>query len=81
MQIQPFIHRNNPMIKKNSLIKALIITTFTFALAGCGETGALIKNGPAGPNTGDLIDPLPEGLVPDKTNARHGTADLKPAIN
>ena len=41
----------------------------------------VIKNGPAGPNTSDLIDPLPEGLVADKANARHGEDDLKPVIN
>ncbi|HPF46546.1 MAG: hypothetical protein KDF58_06960 [Alphaproteobacteria bacterium] len=50
-------------------------------LCACEKSGIVIKNGPAGPNTGDLIDPLPEGLIADKQNARHGTEDLKPDIN
>ena len=51
------------------------------ALTACGKPGLVIKNGPAGPSTGDLIDPLPEGLIADKQNARHGDDDLKPNIN
>ncbi len=62
-------------------LKAIFLIALAFILVGCGEKGLVIKNGPAGPNTGDLIDPLPEGLVPDKSNARHGESDLKPAIN
>ena len=60
-----------------------VVTVFLalFSLNGCGETEALIKNGPAGPNTGDLIDPLPEGLVADKENSRHTQNDLNPNIN
>ncbi len=60
-----------------------VITLFlaVLSLTGCGETEALIKNGPAGPNTGDLIDPLPEGLVADTENSRHTQNDLNPNIN
>ncbi len=81
MPIQIHNRRNYPMIKIKTFIKALIYVSFLLVLIGCGEKGLVIKNGPAGPNTGELIDPLPEGLVPDKTNARHGANDLNPAIN
>lgn len=51
-------------------------------LMGCGDKGGVvIKNGPAGPNTRDLLRPLPEGLIADDVNARHGNDDLKPNIN
>ena len=69
------------MIKMFVPVKAIILITLALFLTACGEKGLVIKNGPAGPNTGDLIDPLPEGLVPDRSNARHGESDLKPAIN
>ncbi len=69
------------MTKLFSQFRGLIVASLALALVGCGEKGLVIKNGPAGPNTGDLIDPLPEGLVPDRSNARHGESDLKPAIN
>ena len=60
----------------------MIITVIALSsLSACEKAGLVIKNGPAGPNTGDLIDPLPEGLVADKANARHGENDLKPDIN
>ena len=59
----------------------IIALTTTLILFGCSEPGLVIKNGPAGPNTRDLIDPLPEGLGGDKQNARHGNDDLKPNIN
>lgn len=81
MQIQTFNCRKYLMIKINSLTKALIIASFSLAITGCGEKGLVIKNGPAGPNTGDLIDPLPDGLVPDKANSRHEASDLKPVVN
>lgn len=81
MPVRTFNHRNYPMIKIYTIIKALILVSISLVVIGCGEKGLVIKNGPAGPNTGELIDPLPEGLVPDKTNARHGANDLKPAIN
>ncbi|MCC3861381.1 hypothetical protein [Pseudemcibacter aquimaris] len=57
------------------------IIAVLFALTACEKAGLVIKNGPAGPNTGDLIDPLPDDLVADKNNARHGDDDLKPVIN
>lgn len=61
---------------------ALIVTFLaTICLTSCGEPGLVIKNGPAGPNTGDMLDPLPEGLIPDKNNAQHGADDLNPNIN
>lgn len=61
---------------------ATIITLLaTICLSSCGEPGLVIKNGPAGPKTSDLIDPLPEGLIPDENNARHGADDLRPNIN
>lgn len=63
-------------IKKLISIVAMIV-----ALTACEKAGLVIKNGPAGPNTGDLIDPLPDDLVGDKTNARHSETDLKPVIN
>ena len=53
----------------------------TFCLIGCGETGIVFKNGPAGPKTSDLLDTVPEGLVADKANSRHTADDLKPNIN
>ena len=71
----------NIMQNKTKLI-ALLLTFFSLlTLSGCEKAGLVIKNGPAGPNTGDLIDPLPDGLVPDKENSRHSEDDLKPAIN
>lgn len=69
------------MIKNSKLFAITVLLLSIFSIAGCGEKGLVIKNGPAGPNTGDLIDPLPEGLVPDKAGARHGDNDLKPVIN
>jgi len=66
---------------KAKLFGAITVLVAVFSLTSCGEKGLVIKNGPAGPNTGDLIDPLPEGLIPDKENARHGADDLKPEIN
>lgn len=69
------------MIKNSKLFTVMAILISTLSLTGCGEKGLVIKNGPAGPNTGDLIDTLPEGLVADKANARHGENDLKPNIN
>lgn len=69
------------MIKNSKLFAIMVILMSMLSLAGCGEKGLVIKNGPAGPDTGDLIDPLPEGLVADKENARHGDSDLKPNIN
>lgn len=59
----------------------IIVLTPTLILFGCSEPGLVIKNGPAGPNTGDLIDPLPKGLGGDKQNARHSSDDLRPNIN
>ncbi|MEZ5758419.1 MAG: hypothetical protein R3D86_09385 [Emcibacteraceae bacterium] len=63
-----------------SVVRYLALFAF-ITLTACGRPGIVIKNGPAGPKTGDLIDPLPEGLIADKQNARHGTEDLKPDIN
>ncbi len=64
--------------------KLTAVATFIsaiFLVSGCGDTEALIKNGPAGPNTGDLIDPLPEGLIADTENSRHTPSSLNPNIN
>ena len=61
--------------------KAVLILFTILSLASCGEKGLVIKNGPAGPKTRDLLRPLPDGLVADEINARHGTDDLKPVIN
>ncbi|MBT5187067.1 MAG: hypothetical protein HOH19_02285 [Kordiimonadaceae bacterium] len=69
------------MNKKFDLLLKVTALTALLALLGCAEPGIVIKNGPAGPNTGDMLGQLPEGLVADKDNARHGTADLKPEIN
>ncbi|MBL4603798.1 MAG: hypothetical protein JKY84_13720 [Emcibacteraceae bacterium] len=69
------------MFRKTKLSATTIIIIAALSLANCGEKGIVIKNGPAGPNTSDLIDPLPEGLIADKENARHGENDLKPVIN
>lgn len=69
------------MIKNSKIFAVIVILMSMLSLAGCGQKGLVIKNGPAGPDTGDLIDPLPEGLVADKENARHGDNDLKPVIN
>ncbi len=69
------------MNRKTPLLKIIIAILTVVSLSACGEQAALIKVGPAGPNTGDLIDPLPEGLVPDKANSRHTANDLKPVIN
>ena len=69
------------MTKNSKLFAVMVILMSMLSLAGCGKKGLVIKNGPAGPDTGDLIDPLPEGLIADKENARHGDDDLKPIIN
>ena len=69
------------MNKTFNLFFKITAITALLALIGCAEPGIVIKNGPAGPNTGDMLDQLPEGLVADKENARHGNADLKPEIN
>ena len=69
------------MAKILRLTATLSAIFIAFVLTGCGEQEALIKNGPAGPNTGDLIEPLPEGLVPDRQNSRHTANDLNPNIN
>lgn len=69
------------MAKLSKIITALPAILIALVLTACGEQEALIKNGPAGPNTGDLIDPLPEGLVPDRQNSRHTANDLNPNIN
>lgn len=63
------------------LYLAIIILFSALVLTGCEGSGLVIKNGPAGPKTKDLLRPLPEGLIADVTNARHGTEDLKPVIN
>ena len=69
------------MNRISKIFLKIIALTTTLLLFGCSEPGLVIKNGPAGPNTGDLIDPLPEGLGGDKQNARHGSDDLRPNIN
>ena len=56
------------MTKNSNLFATTIIIISFLLLIGCGEKPAVIKNGPAGPNTGDLIDPLPEGLIPYLTD-------------
>jgi hypothetical protein len=66
------------MNKKMTLTGVLLSI---LSLTACGEKGLVIKSGPAGPNTGDLIDPLPDSLVGDKTNTSHSNEDLKPVIN
>lgn len=74
--------RRKFFMKMNLKLLAKYLAIFVLiALSACGKPGLVIKNGPAGPKTGDLIDPLPEGLIADKKNARHGTEDLKPDIN
>ncbi|MBT5072766.1 MAG: hypothetical protein HOH18_08185 [Kordiimonadaceae bacterium] len=60
---------------------ALIVLLTSLSLTGCGTGEIVIKNGPAGPNTKDMLRPLPDGLIADETNVRHGTDDLKPVIN
>jgi len=65
----------------NKKITLITILSALLALSACEKAGLVIKNGPAGPNTGDLLDPLPDDLVGDKANARHTTEDLKPVIN
>jgi hypothetical protein len=60
---------------------ALLMMISALCLFGCAETGIVFKNGPAGPNTSDLLDTVPEGLVADKANARHTTEDLNPNLN
>jgi len=69
------------MNKKFKLFTVIITVIALSSLSACTKKGLVIKNGPAGPDTGDLIDPLPEGLIADKANARHGENDLKPDIN
>jgi len=61
--------------------KAVLILFTILSLSNCGEKAAVIKIGPAGPKTRDMLKPLPEGLIADETNVRHGTDDLKPVIN
>lgn len=65
----------------SKLFTAAVLFMAITSLTGCAEPGLVIKNGPAGPNTRDLLRPLPKGLIPDETNARHGNDDLKPNIN
>ncbi|MDG1995160.1 MAG: hypothetical protein P8J14_01590 [Emcibacteraceae bacterium] len=65
----------------NKKITLITILAAFLSLTACGEPGLVIKSGPAGPNTGDLLDPLPDDLVGDKANSRHSTEDLKPVIN
>ncbi|MDG1859458.1 MAG: hypothetical protein P8I94_10165 [Emcibacteraceae bacterium] len=65
----------------NKKITLITILAAFLTLTACEKSGLVIKNGPAGPNTGDLLDPLPDDLVGDKANARHSTDDLKPVIN
>ena len=69
------------MTRNSKLFTATTIIISFLLLNGCSEKPAVIKNGPAGPNTGDLIDSLPEGLIADKQNASHGENNLKPNIN
>lgn len=69
------------MKKINIFHISMIAICSILLLSGCGKKGLVIKNGPAGPNTGDLIDPLPDSLVGDKENTRHSGETLKPVIN
>lgn len=69
------------MKKINIFHISMIAICSILLLSGCGSKGLVIKNGPAGPNTGDLIDPLPDSLVGDKKNTRHSGETLKPVIN
>ena len=65
---------SNYLIKTASFMAIL-------TLISCAEPGIVIKNGPAGPNTSDLIKANPDGLIADKENARHGSDPLKPVVN
>lgn len=69
------------MNKRNIFLIPMITICSLFLISGCGKKGIVIKNGPAGPNTGDLIDPLPDSLVGDKENSLHSNETLKPVIN
>ncbi len=48
-------------------------------VAGCsGSDEYIFDLGPAGPNTEKTLKNLPEGLLPDKTKARHSSETLAP---
>ncbi len=67
--------RNRPTI----LLLTGLITAF---VAGCsGDDEYLFEHGPAGPNTEKTLENLPEGLRPDKVNARHTAETLEPEID
>ena len=69
------------MKKSLKIITIFFALTAVLGLMGCEKAGLVIKNGPAGPKTKDLLKPLPKGLIADEENARHGNDDLKPQIN
>ena len=69
------------MNKRNIFLIPVFAICSILLLTGCGKKGLVIKNGPAGPNTGELIDPLPDSLVGDKENSSHSSETLKPVIN
>ena len=53
-----------------------LITSFT---AGCsGDDEYIFEHGPAGPNTGKTLKTLPEGLLPDTSNASHTNETHQP---
>ena len=53
-------------------LKLLTLSVCAFFLGACSDDDGLVYDaGPAGPNTEQSLKTLPEGLVPDKENARH----------
>lgn len=57
-----------------TLLKTLIMAMPLLMLSGCGGGDEIVfATGPAGPNTEQTLKPLPEGILPDRENARHTT--------
>ncbi|MFC7049020.1 hypothetical protein [Emcibacter nanhaiensis] len=60
------------MNTRTIFLKLLILSISALFLSACsGDDGLVYDAGPAGPNTEQTLKTLPEGLAPDKENARH----------
>ncbi len=56
----------------NIPLKILAIFALLLSISACsGDDDFVYDAGPAGPNTEQTLKSLPEGLLPDKENARH----------
>ncbi|WP_417319600.1 hypothetical protein [Emcibacter sp.] len=54
------------------LLKTLVLFTLILSVSACSDDDDLVYDaGPAGPDTEQTLKSLPDGLVPDRENARH----------